>query len=477
MLNGNFNKKILSSLIILNLVFPASFAANLEIDSRVNFRIASFDSSRKPILKSLAVLPKGTVVEIPDEFIIKTNDKINVNASLNNWLQKDSSIKQNRFDKRGRPAYDNFFKVKIVSIPGDKTMNGQYGFIALKSIAERGGIKLETIEKTDLIDSSEFAQAKPTHLAPSVFANASSKTDTEAKTCLGDCQSQNNFTQKIRQTLGSQLLKLKNTSNTLQRSKHSGDGFDAIAKNFERTCFGLKFDDFVNYIQKSTPEKNIPSEVMLGIMTQESAGICHALGDKRASSKSVGLFQLNTGTVTHIDPCTRSQLQALNGKSIEQMASERSLRCLQNPAVNLQAGMDVFLNKYREVNKTLPASSTWETMSLTEKDNFRKALSAYNGGALWVNIAQSDIRYAKDKFDIDLKNDWETMRLFMFRHRLRENGYVGKNKTRATKWELSNVAYVDAILGRGTGKESQKGFTDQWQIALNRNSSISVASR
>src|SRR5690606_7000106 len=96
----------------------------------------------------------------------------------------------------------------------------------------------------------------------------------------------------------------------------------------------------------------------------------------------------------------------------------------------------------------------------------RKALSAYNGGEGWVQIAKSDIAFAKEKFGIDLKNDWVTMRLFMFRHTLRTNGYVGKNKSRKTKYEISNVAHVDAIMGRGTGNESQKGFIDYWQAAL-----------
>ncbi|MES2768026.1 MAG: transglycosylase SLT domain-containing protein [Bdellovibrionota bacterium] len=469
-----FSQSILSALIIINMIFPSSvFAANIELDTAVNFRVEGIDSTETPTLKALTVMPKGTVLEVPDEFVIKTDNKVDINKTLNNWMIQ-SNIKQTRFDKRGRPSYEHFFPVKIVSMPDNKSMNGQHGFVALKHIAERGGLKLETTHKTNLVDSREF---KIKNSKPSIYANGGRHETTEAKTCIADCDDENSLQKRIRADLQSELTKVKNHTNAMMRSKRIGGSFDAIARNFERTCFGLKFDDFANYVKEVAPKQNIPAEVMLGILTQESAGVCHAVGDKKSRSKSVGLFQLNTRTVTNVDSCTPQQLQSLKGKTIDQMASDSSLRCLQNPAVNLEGGMKVLLNKYSIVNNgAQPTSSSWATMSLTEKDNFRKALAAYNGGEGWVQISKSDIAFAKDKFDIALNNDWETVRLFMFRHKLRANGYVGKNKSRMTKWETSNVAYVDAILGRGTGEDSQKGFTDHWHAAL-RGSAISVASR
>jgi hypothetical protein len=475
---SDFLKNGLSVAITVSMVFPYSaFAANLELKTGVNFRVQG-GSSRRPLLKSLTVLPKGSILEIPDQFVIKTNNEIDVNKSLNNWITQ-TSMKQTRFDRHGRPAYDYFFNVKIVKIPGDKNFNGQYGYVALKSIAEGGGIQLQTTEETDLVDSQEFSHVESQSKKPTVssYANSHSAQITEAKTCNGECGNQSAFIEKIRKDLKTDLQRVANQTNANMRSKISNDSFTAIARNFERTCFGLKFDDFVNYVRQAAPAKNIPTEVMLGILTQESAGICQAVGDKKSSSKSVGLFQLNTRTITNVNACTRNQLQQLQGKSITQMSSDRSLRCLQNPAVNLEGGIKVVLQKYREVNGSEPLSSSWSSMSLEQKDNFRKALAAYNGGELWTGIAQKDIQYAQNKFGIKLNNDWETMRLFMFRHRLRQNGIVASNKTRANKWEISNVAYADAILGRGNGEASQKGFTDHWQVALNRVSSISVASR
>lgn len=467
------SKNILSATIVMNMVFPSHlFAANIVLDTAVNFRVEGVDNSNAPILKALTVMPKGTVLEVPDQYVIKNNNAIDINATLNNWM-REGNIQQTKFDQRGRPAYDHFFPVKIVSMPGNRSMNGQHGFVALKHLAERGRLKLETTERTELVAPSEIRRRS----APSVYANTTGDS-TEAKICIGDCANDNSLQARIRQDLRTEMERVRNMTQALHRSKRIAGSFDAISRNFERTCFGLKFDDFANYVRETAPQKNVPAEVMLGILTQESAGICHAVGDRTSRSKSVGLFQLNTRTVTNVDPCTQQQLQALRGKSIQQMASDSSLRCLQNPAVNLEGGINVLLSKYRIVNNgTQPTSSSWTSMSLTEKDNFRKALSAYNGGEGWVQIAKSDITYAKNKFGINLTNDWETMRLFMFRHKLRANGYVGQNRSRATKWEISNVAYVDAILGRGTGENSQRGFTDHWQAALNQPSAISVASR
>lgn len=468
-LNGALNIAIIS-----NLVFPTQiFAANIVLNTAVNFRVEGLDKKEVPILKSLAVMPKGTVLEVPDEFIIQTNNKIDINKTLNNWM-KEANIRQTRFDNKGRPGYEHFFPVKIVKMPNNSSMNGQEGFVALQHIAERSGLRLETTQDTALVDAKEFQKSRNT--SKSVYANTASQA-TEAKICAGDCDKDNSLEKRVRLDLKNEMNKVKSMTNAIQKGKASGGNFEAISRNFERTCFGLKFDEFANYVRKTAPQKNIPAEVMLGILTQESAGICHAVGDKKAKSKSVGLFQLNTRTVSQIDLCSQKQLRALEGKSIDQMASDASLRCLQNPAINLEGGIKVLTDKYRIVNGSSPTGGSWASLSLGDKDNFRKALAAYNGGEGWVHIAKSDINYAKNKFDIDLTNDWETVRLFMFRHKLRANGYVGKNKTRAQKWEISNVAYVDAILGRGNGDDGQKGFTDHWQVALQRNNSISVASR
>lgn len=464
----------MSTLIVVSMAFPTQvFAANIVLDTAVNFRVEGADSANAPTLKTLTVMPKGTVLEVPDEFVIKKNEKIDINATLNNWMTQ-GNIQQTKFDQKGRPAYEHFFPVKIVSMPRNSSMNGQHGFVALKHIAERGGLRLQTISDTQLVDSTEFRR----NSKPSAYANSNTGDSTEAKICIGNCADDNSLQSRIRADLKNEMAKVRAMTQALHRSKRIGGNFDAIARNFEKTCFGLKFDDFANYVKEVAPKKNIPAEVMLGILTQESAGICHAVGDKKASSKSVGLFQLNTKTITNVDSCSPQQLQALKGKTIQQMATESSLRCLQNPAVNLEGGIKVLLDKYKIVNGgTQPTTSSWESMNLVEKDNLRKALAAYNGGEGWVQISKSDINFAKNKFDINLTNDWETTRLFMFRHKLRANGYVGKNKSRALRWETSNVAYVDAILGRGTGEKSQKGFTDHWQVALNKTSAISVASR
>ena len=80
-----FSKNLLSTLIIVNMTVPTHvLAAKIELNTAVNFRVEAIDSTKTPTLKSLAVMPKGTVLEIPDEFVIKSNDKIDINKTLNN---------------------------------------------------------------------------------------------------------------------------------------------------------------------------------------------------------------------------------------------------------------------------------------------------------------------------------------------------------------------------------------------------------
>src|SRR5690606_38177494 len=172
------------------------------------------------------------------------------------------------------------------------------------------------------------------------------------------------------------------------------------------------------------------------------------------------------------------QFRALRGKSIQQMATNPSLRCLQNPAINFLSGIKVLKDKYALVNNGASPSSngTWAQLSSKERDNFRKALSAYNGGQRWVFQSQSDIKYASEKFGIQLNDDWETIRLFFFRHQLKANGYVQRNaSSRADRNNLINVPYVESIMGRESQSgDSQTGYTQRWAQVLYPNSTTNL---
>lgn len=467
----NTAKSILSGVLTLALTFPTPvFATQVRIDRDINLRVNAINRQNEIGLKPLTTLPKGSVLEIPDEYVIKINGKLNANATINNWINQNK-MHMTKYDSNGRPQYDYFFRVKVVETP-DKNFNGQYGFVALKTIAEKNGLQMVTTRPAPVYSNTSFSQsnskASTAKNTPSRYSGQYSST--EATVCLGNCNDANSpLIQRVKSELGSMLNQTKDNTNRFMSGKRPSQNFNAIAKNFEKSCFGVKFDDFANFVKSKAPTENIPPETMLSIMTQESAGSCQAIGDMTSSSKSVGLFQVSTTTIRDIDPCTTRQMQALKGKSIEQMATLPSLRCLQNPAVNFEAGMKVLKNKYKLVNNGAQPTSNapWKQLSDKERDSFRKALSAYNGGEKWVWQSQKDIEYASKKFGIKLDDSWETIRLFFFRHQLIANGLVDRNgSTRATKNNLINVPYVEAIMGRDSDGNSQKGYTQAWAQAL-----------
>ncbi len=474
-------KEYLSVILAASMAFPpTTFAAQVEIGKNMNLRISGTDSRNGSILKTLTTLPRGSVIEIPDEYVVMSGPKINVNASLNKWISHNR-MAPSRFDANGKSKFDYFFRVKVVSTP-NKDFNGQYGYVALGALAVEDGMKIKTIQDTALIDSRSFDQPtyRPPSQTPSTYS-APIRDRTEAKVCIDNCDQDNHLISRIKSELSRTLVSIQNRTNQFMRGKSTDGTFNAIIRNFERSCYGLKFDDFANYVKAESPRQNVPAETMLSIMTQESAGSCGAIGDRTSSSKSVGLFQINTQTITNINPCTNRQFAALRGKTIEQMETDPSLLCLQNPVVNFHAGIKVLKDKYALVNGgAKPMSNgTWDQLSTRERDNFRKALSAYNGGQRWVLNAQSDMRYASEKFGIALNDDWETIRLFFFRHELKRNGYVqAQGPNRATRNNLINVPYVESIMGReSTSGATQSGYTQRWAQVLYTDRSNYVASR
>src|SRR5690606_32601496 len=149
------------------------------------------------ILKVLTTLPRGTVIEVPDEYIVMSGSSVDVNASLNKWISHNR-IGPSRFDSKGRSKFDYFFRVKVVKTP-NKDFNGQYGYIALKALAVTNGMKLKTIEDTALVDSRQF-DSSPKYQPPKQHQSydTSIRDKTEAKICVGDCDNDNTLISKIK---------------------------------------------------------------------------------------------------------------------------------------------------------------------------------------------------------------------------------------------------------------------------------------
>ena len=267
-----------------------------------------------------------------------------------------------------------------------------------------------------------------------------------------------------------------------------------IIENFEKTCpppYKGNFKKFAKETSCSACKKGIAPEVMLAMMSIESAGKCAVVGtiNQKKNEKSVGLFQVDS-----------TQHQCLgNAKS-----SSKNLQCLKDPINNLKSGIKILAGHYGDVNpqqclnyeerkkraslkcelKT-PCKSWFKTDS-KERDSLRKAVSAYNGGPGWIARAL----YSAKNVDKTLKNtsyligkhkqlasftqslnwdlSWEVLRVYYFLERLSPGN--NSDSGRQMKWVESNLAHTEAVLGREVANgQGSHGMVEIWANYIQKN--------
>lgn len=451
---------------LLSLAFPSHiFAAQIQIKQRLNVHNPDFNR----VLKRQTTLPAGTIVEIPNEFLENQPQGTSPEQALVNWLRKDTNLYQFT-NSIGQQKYDYFSKVKIVSIPDPllKEFEGQSFHMALRYLAEReNGISFTTRSGAET-----FTVAEPEAIRPIAHAEEKSEAD------CGSCQI-------VDPTPHSPLAKLQGlTRNLLQSTEDMSERYlntknvPQVIANFERTCKGLNFQDYKEFLKAESERGNIPLEVMLGIMTQESAGSCLP----RDSAGNYGLFQINKSTSTSEPLCTVSQKQKIATASLHTLKTDKSLDCLENPVVNAREGIRIYKEKFRSSNKkSIPPLKKWSEYSIQERDDIRRAVAGYNGGQTHVNRAIADIKTFQEKYAKDLDtNSFELQRIFFFRQILKQQGYVSSQEgARGNVRTVENLAYTESITGRDSNNEkADNNFISFWENALySRNQTSQVTKK
>ena len=261
-----------------------------------------------------------------------------------------------------------------------------------------------------------------------------------------------------------------------------------ILQNFKNKCtkkYGVQFKDFFKKTYCDSCKKGVPPEVMLAMMSIESAGRCEAtLKNKRENS--LGLFQVN------------SINYSCNGN---RAGTKANRNCLKKPYNSLKYSLEILTQKYGQVNpQKLPGDEcqSWSQMDDTEKDSWRRAVAAYNSRGGWVTRAirsaretkvltstqyLSDEKAHKDD-DSPYREDeapWESIRAYLFLEKLLQNPNIkapeqgakvsltkrlpGDEKKmkltgRQVQLTLSNLAHTEAVLGRNNS--SGLSMVDMW---------------
>ncbi len=290
-----------------------------------------------------------------------------------------------------------------------------------------------------------------------------------------DCDTPNNIKQ-----VETEIKDLLQKVNTKRRRNISGKGIrDSkichpntslrnVIRNFNNTCRPEQFNKFFEKIYCDSCQNGVPPEVMLAMMTVESSGKCGSVNRSRVEN-SVGLFQINS--------------RQHNCTSRHRRRSKANWNCLMKPVNNLRKSLSILKNFFRKVNDTSQTKlvssceTNWTQLSPQTRDAYRKAMSAYNGGNIWIdravqvvenirNLNNSKLgKYNRDAIQGVAKlsdANWEQLRVYYFVEKL--NSRHG----RAPKNTISNLAYTEAILGR-EASGSPRGVVEHWVQYIRKN--------
>ena len=280
------------------------------------------------------------------------------------------------------------------------------------------------------------------------------ETETEAGFCFECSASEVSLDSSLVQTLNNYIQDVNNTSRTRIQSKIVGRSSDvekicspetslkAIIDNFNRTCPAPYKDNFESFFKKvhcKACQKGAPVELMMAMMSIESAGLCSAEADSQVEN-SAGLFQVNG----RVHQCTKRH----------KIGARRNIQCLKNPDNNLRKSLEILTAEYSNMNKSSlqqSCSENWIDMNKKERDSWRKAVAAYNAG---LGCPREVLRLAGGRTNPKTV-EWEKMRAYYFIGLFKGIRYC------STGGSISNIAHTEAILGREV-KNSPPGIIEFW---------------
>ena len=246
----------------------------------------------------------------------------------------------------------------------------------------------------------------------------------------------------------------------------------AVINNFNKTCpspYKNNFKDFFKKAHCKSCQKGVPVELMMSMMSIESAGRCPAVAQNQLEN-SAGLFQVDGRQ----HQCLNEKGQAYNRRT------QANLRCLKNPVNNLNKALDILVDHYGKTNPKAVSKGqckNWMSLNPKERDSWRRGVSAYNGGPGWLTRA---IKSARDQRtlsnttylfgthrnqNLTEKSDtasWEELRAFYFIEKLAPvnsrsrrlpecKSFLEKDRGgtgRQLCLTVSNLAHTEAVLGR-----------------------------
>ncbi len=459
--------RVLACVLIVQLaILPVSFALKLQIDQDIKLRINQDDQQER-----VGLLKRGTVIEIPDEYVVMKDGKKNLELTLNNWLRKAGH--QPPKTESGGPGLfkfdgekqDYFFPVKIAAgglakgstLP--KEIANQPMYLALGHLVKRGNALILTDDATvHPITPRQRAESAP----EAVRERQARQQQMEASSpcAQGLCSKPSDTSDDVKhliRAISPALSQVETKAKQVfRRTKHD---LTKIDSNFQQSC-GFTLTEYTSLVRSRAEQAGVPAEILLSLMTQESSGRCYALNSETDRTQSVGLFQINSSNANY-PRCTTEQKNIL--KSFGTTARlATGPRCLENPLLNLEEAIRLLKGK-----RTAILRGGFDESKIENLDLWRLVVSAYNGGEKWVMEAKNDLERFNSIHGTHLDaHKWEDLRLFYFRSWLdpkRRQAMIGKsNGGRSQLNSVANLSYAENIVGRSVNQDSRPGLTAQW---------------
>lgn len=471
--SGNLFKKSISLLTAWSFLFAqAAGAAEFTLTKNMNLRVAESDSSAS----RLGVLKKGSVVEIPDAYVVRDQSgKMDFDKTLVNWLQKSEDAgpaqedlsKQFLLSEKSSEKH-HFFPIKVVkaakgsSVASSSLKNNSATFYMALEHMKVAGSKIET--KQDLqIQGPPASQGElVAKMAPAPEARLEANTDHKpCTTCKA--QAPEGVLAKLSKLAFARADAADRNGYRRNLRARTSD-FSHVEENMKRTC-GFSVKDFAKKIEQMRGDSVLQTEDFLAILTQESDGICYPAGTIGGRSINSGLFQINRRYVKKYRACTSHQIATLKTMTFDAMETSPAVQCLENPIVNLKEAIRTAKEKR---DALLADGRGFDGDQISKEDVKRLTLAAYNGGQRWILQAKAELEAFNKAHGTSYdSHDWQNIRVSILFGYLKHSDGVVKRGTHRTSSAAHNLAYVENLVGGGPA-QGEPSLAERWARVLNK---------
>ena len=391
------------------------------------------------------VLASGSILQIPDEYTVRYDGNLNIEATIINWLQKSEAQPSHdeakaaadtaravpgsyAYEMNGKEGHADFYPITVAhAAPGStlpKLKPGQQVFVSLLHMVRSGSVLVVDEDTPALISASARVAVQPpaavapvpapqrsvpTTADPNLQRNAQT---TEARACQNGCgrnpsdpMSQNALNEYIN-NVNAVLARSNNPTRIPVAGPALGSPYnvavtDAIRRNIFRQCRDdrgqpVRTDDFLNQLKISARENGLPENLFVNIMTQESKGDCAAIG----ADGEIGSLQIKPSS-SGLPECRG------NGTAAQCRAS------LRNPRIAVRAAAHLFAENARILFKP-SNSSGFNPASLSSADRYRLLTMAYSRGGKAVLKAKVALDSFNARRGTSLKaENWFELRPFV----------------------------------------------------------------